>query len=64
MSEPNALLMRMPHESNVVRRPSSERLYHFDSKKRAPGKKAASAKPRNNRVMKACVKLRVVPARE
>jgi hypothetical protein len=64
MSEPNALPMRRPHKRDAVRRPSSERLYHFDSRKRAPGKKAASKKPRKNRVRRACVKLRVVPARE
>jgi hypothetical protein len=39
-------------------------LYHFDRRKRAPGEKAASTKPRKNRVRRACVKLRVMPARE
>jgi hypothetical protein len=62
MSEPNALLMRRPQESSAMRRPSSERLYHFDRRKRAPGKKAASTKPSRNRVRKAPVKLWVVPA--
>jgi len=57
MSEPNALLIRIPHERYAVRRPSSERLYHFDRRKRAPGKKAASTKPRKNRVRRAPAKL-------
>jgi hypothetical protein len=64
MSEPKALLMRRPHASSAVRSPSSECLYHFDRRKRAPGKKAASTKPRKNRVRRAPVKLWVAPANE
>jgi len=63
MSEPNALLMRRPHESSAVRSPSSDRLYHFERRKRAPGKKEASTKPRKNRVRRAAVKLWAVPTR-
>lgn len=40
--------------------PSSLRLYHFESRKSAPGKKAASTNPRKNRVSSAPMKLRDV----
>lgn len=55
---PNALLKRPPQKRSAVRWPSSLRLYHFDSRKSAPGKKAASTKPRKKRVRRAPKKLR------
>lgn len=42
---------------------SSLRVYHFEIRKRAPGKKAASTNPRKNRVRSAPVKLCVAPVR-
>jgi hypothetical protein len=57
MSAPKALLSRLPQNSKAVRWPSSLRLYHFESKNNAPGKNAASTKPKKNRVMKTPVKL-------
>ena len=36
MSEPKALLNRLPHERTAVRKPSSLRLYHFERRNKAP----------------------------
>lgn len=36
MSEPKALLNKIPHERIAVRRPSSLRLYHFERRNKAP----------------------------
>ena len=36
MSEPKALLNKLPHERIAVRRPSSLRLYHFERRNKAP----------------------------
>ena len=59
---PNALLIKLPQDSSAVRSPSSDRLYHFESRKREPGKNAASTKPRKKRVSRAPVKLVVMPS--
>lgn len=53
MREPNALLIRIPHERSAVRAPNSDALYHFERRKRAPGKKAASTNPKRKRVTRA-----------
>jgi len=57
IKEPKALLIRLPHERSAVLWPSSLLLYHFDRRKRAPGKKAASTNPRKKRVSNAPTKL-------
>ena len=36
ISEPKALLNKIPHERIAVRKPSSLRLYHFESRNKAP----------------------------
>ena len=36
MSEPKALLNKLPHERIAVRKPSSLRLYHFERRNKAP----------------------------
>ena len=36
MSEPKALLNKLPHERMAVRKPSSLRLYHFERRNKAP----------------------------
>lgn len=58
--EPKALLIRLPQERTAVRTPSSDRLYHFDNRNKAPGKNAASTNPRKKRVSSAPVKLNLV----
>ncbi len=57
MREPKALLIKLPQERSAVRTPSSLRVYHFERRKSAPGKNAASTKPRKNRVRSAPTKL-------
>ena len=61
---PNALLMRFPHVRMAVRNPSSVRVYHLERRNKAPGKNAASTKPRKNRVRSAPTKLWVIPNSE
>lgn len=61
---PKALLIRLPQERSAVRSPSSLRVYHFDKRKRAPGKNAASIKPRKKRVRSAPTKLVATPVRQ
>jgi hypothetical protein len=56
-SVPKALLIMPPQESSAVRLPISFRLYHFDKRKIAPGKKAASTNPKKNRAKTAPLKL-------
>lgn len=51
------MLMMFPQYRIATRRPSSSRLYHFERRKSAPGKKAASTKPRKKRVSRAPTKL-------
>ena len=60
MSDPKALLIKLPQERTAVRTPSSDRLYHFDNRNKAPGKNAASTKPRKKRVRSAPTKLSLV----
>ena len=43
---------------------SSFLVYHFESKKSAPGKNAASTKPRKNLVNRAPVKFVVMPVKQ
>ena len=57
MRDPKALLMMLPQYNMAVRAPSSDLVYHFDNRKSAPGKNAASTKPRKNRVSSASTKL-------
>ena len=57
MSDPKAFEMMFPQYRSAVRVPSSLRLYHFDMRKSAPGKNAASTKPRKKRVRSAPMKL-------
>ena len=57
MRVPKALLMIFPQYSIHILRPSSLRVYHFEIKNKAPGKKAASTKPRKNRVRRAPINL-------
>lgn len=52
-----------PQYRIAVLRPSSFLVYHLDSRNSAPGKKAASTKPRKNRVSSAPTKLWVMPVR-
>lgn len=57
---PKALLIILPQYRMALRNPTSFRLYHFDIKNRAPGKKAASAKPKKKRVSNAPTKLNTI----
>ena len=42
-SEPKELLMMFPQYRIHILSPSSSRVYHFESRNKAPGKKAAFA---------------------
>ena len=62
MSDPKAFEMMFPQYRSAVRVPSSLRLYHFEMRKSAPGKNAASTKPRKKRVRSAPMKLTAAQA--
>ena len=55
--EPKALLIRLPQMDSDMRKPISLRLYRFEVRRRAPGKKAASANPSKNRATRVPKKL-------
>lgn len=54
---PKAFEMMFPQYRIDIRDPSSDFVYHLLSKKSAPGKNAASTKPKKKRVRSALTKL-------